>query len=91
VAGSRGRQCDRVGEVVGAISVCDGTGEPLKDGTPVTGLLGKQYCDEARVIAEQYLADLNALHTESAITFMNRLTSLRAIYHEKLRKLPDEL
>jgi len=72
------------------INTCDGTGVPIPDSTPVTGVLGNQYCDDARPLAQKYLDDLNDLHTQVAQQFQTRLNELRAAYHEKLKKLPDE-
>lgn len=71
-------------------TTCDGTGIPIPNDTPVTGHFGHQYCDEARAIAEKYLADLDELHTRKAQEFQAELADLRARYREQLKQLPDE-
>lgn len=70
-------------------NVCDGNGTEIAPDTPCTGNFGHQYCDELRPVAENYLADLNALHTRCAERFTLELSELRALYHEKLAELPD--
>ncbi len=71
------------------ITTCDGTGVEIPNGTLATGYFGHKYSDEARPIAEEYLAELNALHARSASAFTAELATLRARYSEKLRQLPD--
>lgn len=71
-------------------SICDGTGDEIPDDAPVTGRYGRQYSDSARVIAAQYLTDLDALHTECAADFQTKMDRLRRQYKRQLRKLPDE-
>jgi hypothetical protein len=73
------------------ITTCDGTGVEIPADTPTTGLFGHQYSEEARPIAEKYLAELDDLHTSAAIAFKNGLDSLRARYREQLRELPDDV
>lgn len=72
------------------ITTCDGTGVEIPDDTPTTGHFGHQYCESARIVAEQYLADLDALHTKAAERFQAELTDLKSLYREKLKELPDE-
>ena len=72
------------------VTTCDGTGAEIPEETPTTGLFGHQYSDEARPIAEEYLAALDALHSESATTFTAKLGELRAKYRSQLRELPDD-
>lgn len=76
---------------MGLKNICDGTGVEIAADTQVTGMFGHQYCDEARQIAEAYLAELNNLHTAMASKFQADLDSLREKYHEQLGVLPDEL
>jgi hypothetical protein len=71
-------------------TTCDGTGVVISDDTPVTGIMGHQYCDDARPVAEMYLADVSELHTKHAQAFTLELQELRARYREKLSQLPDE-
>lgn len=72
-------------------TTCDGTGATIPDDTPATGYWGHQYSDAARPVAEEYLRELNALHTRAARDFMDQLDALRARYHEKLTTLPDHI
>lgn len=71
-------------------NTCDGTGVEIAPDTPTTGVFGKQYCEAARPIAEQYLAAVDALHTETARDFEEKLAHLRTMYREQLRELPDQ-
>lgn len=73
------------------VTTCDGTGVEIPDSTPVTGQFGHQYSDDARPIAEKYLADLDELHTETARVFQEKLGALRERYRERLRELPDDV
>lgn len=75
---------------MGRVTTCDGTGVPIADDTPKTGAYGHQYCEEARPIAEKYLADLDAIHTECAVAFQSKLDALRAEARKSLLQLPDE-
>lgn len=75
---------------MGAKTVCDGTGVEIPDETPNTGIFGHQYCDEARPIAEEYLAKVSELHTQVAAQFKASLEDLRDTYRAKLRELPDQ-
>jgi len=75
---------------MGTRTTCDGTGVEIPDDTPPTGLHGRQYSDDARQIAEAYLAELDAIHTESAVAFQAKLTVLRAKYRVQLIELPDD-
>lgn len=72
------------------ITTCDGTGVEIPADTPPTGYLGHQYSEAARPIAEQYLAAVDTLHTETARDFEEKLAHLRTMYREKLRELPDQ-
>lgn len=72
------------------ITTCDGTGVPIPEDTPATGIFGHQYSDDARPIAEKYLLDLDELHSRTAQRFQTELAELRALYREKLQQLPDE-
>ena len=73
------------------ITTCDGTGVEIPADTPPTGHFGHQYSDEARPIAQAYLDAVDAVHTEVAELFAERLASLRASYGERLRELPDSV
>ncbi len=70
---------------------CDATGVEIPEDTPTTGHHGRQYSDEARPIAEQYLRELDEIHTVFAVAFQAKLTELRAKYREKIRELPDDM
>lgn len=72
-------------------TTCDGTGTPIPDDTPATGLFGHQYSDEARPIAEEYLREVNDLHTTTAAAFQRTLEAIRDRYRAQLRSLPDEI
>lgn len=72
------------------VNTCDGTGVPIPADTPVTGPFGHQYCDAARVVADEYLARRSAAHTEAAELFQRYLNDLRAECRAKLRQLPDD-
>lgn len=74
---------------MGTRTTCDGSGVEIAADTPTTGLHGKQYSEETRSLAEAYLAELDAIHTESATAFMAKLTELRAKYQGQLLELPD--
>lgn len=71
-------------------TTCDGTGVLIPEDTPTTGAFGAQYCDDARVIAEKYLSDVHALHTECAEMFQAKLDALRQEARKELQILPDE-
>lgn len=69
---------------------CDGTGLEIPEDTPTTGHFGRQYCNPARIEAEKYLAELDALHTEAAQFYESKREELRARYRAELQHLPDE-
>ena len=75
---------------MGRILTCDGTGVPIPDDTPTTGDLGRQYSDEARPIAQAYLDERDAIHTEHAEKFEAALEALRVKYRPQLAGLPDD-
>lgn len=75
---------------MGTKTTCDGTGVDIPGDTPTTGMNGRQYCHEARKIAEDYLRDLDTTHTAMAMAFQKALTELRAKYREQLTQLPDD-
>jgi hypothetical protein len=72
------------------VTTCDGTGVQIPVDTPTTGIFGHQYSDDARPIAEKYLAELDLLHTEAARAFQAKLDALRTVYRHQLRELPDD-
>jgi len=69
---------------------CDGTGVEIPDDTPVTGMHGKQYSDDARPIAEAYLRELDEIHSEAAIAFQAKIIALRDKFRPQLKELPDD-
>ena len=69
---------------------CDGTGVEIPDDTPTTGFFGRQYSDEARLIAEEYLKKVDELHFEIATKFQAALDALRAEYRTRIQTLPDD-
>lgn len=71
-------------------NICDGTGVEIPEETPTTGHFGKQYCDEARPLADEYLAKLDKMHTAAAEKWSADLAALKAEYRPLLTSLPDE-
>lgn len=71
-------------------TTCDGTGIEIPEETPTTGHFGHQYSEEARPIAEEYLKEVDDLHTKAARFFEEGLAVLRGAYRERLAQLPDD-
>ncbi len=69
---------------------CDGCGSQV-DKPNFRGMVKlSHYCDTCTPRVDEYLKARDAIHTELAAAFKERLTILQASAHEQLARLPDE-